>query len=57
MVKIKRIRKTEEEEVVAILKRHGFKEIPESEIEKEPYKSIYKSPGCFENESYDKRDR
>ena len=30
MAKIKKIRKTEEEEVVAILKRHGFQEIPES---------------------------
>ena len=57
MAKIIKVRKTQEEEIVAILKRRGFQEIPESEIEKEPYKSIYRLPGCFENESHDKRDR
>lgn len=57
MAKILKVRKTQEEEVVAILKKHGFQEIPESEIEKEPYKSIYRLPGCFENESDVKRSR
>ncbi|MDP2731461.1 MAG: YjbH domain-containing protein [Dehalococcoidales bacterium] len=38
MAKIRKMRKTQEEEIVAILKRHSFQEIPESEIEKEPYK-------------------
>ena len=51
MVKIKKVRKTEEEEVVNILKRRGFVEIPMSEIEKEPYKTIYELPECFQSES------
>ena len=41
------IRKTQEEEVVAVLKKEGFREIPESEIEKEPYKTIYTFPDCI----------
>ena len=57
MAKIRKIRKTQEEEIVAILKRRGFKEIPASEIEKEPYKRNYSAPGCFENESHDPSDR
>lgn len=43
----KKIRKTQEEEIVAILGREGFKEIPEEDIGKEPYKSIYALPDCI----------
>jgi len=43
----RKVRKTQEEEVVAVLKREGFKEIPESEIDKEPYKTIYTLPDCI----------
>ena len=46
----KKIRKSQEEEVVEMLKREGFRELSQSEIKKEPYKSIYKMPGCFEKD-------
>ena len=45
----KKIRLTEEEEVVRMLKKEGFKELTEKEIKKEPYKSIYKRPACFKD--------
>jgi hypothetical protein len=43
----KKIRRTQEEEVIKILRKEGFKEISEEEIQKEPYKSIYSTPDCF----------
>jgi hypothetical protein len=43
----KKIRKTQEEEIVAILKTEGFREISEKDIEEEPYKSIYALPDCI----------
>lgn len=43
----KRIRLSEEKEVIKMLKKEGFKELSEKEIKKEPYKSIYKRPACF----------
>jgi hypothetical protein len=43
----KKIRKTQEEEVISMLKKEGFKEMSEAEIAKEPYKSIYALPDCF----------
>lgn len=49
---VRKVRKTQEEEVVAVLKKEGFEEIPESEIENEPYKTIYTLPECItENKS------
>jgi hypothetical protein len=42
-----KIRKTQEEEVLELLKREGFRELSEDEIKMEPYKSIYKMPECF----------
>ena len=42
-----RIRKTQEEQVIEMLKREGFRELKEQEIQKEPYKSIYATPECF----------
>ena len=42
-----KIRKTQEEEVIELLKREGFRELSEDEIKMEPYKSIYKLPECF----------
>jgi hypothetical protein len=44
----KKIRKSQEEEVIEMLKREGFRELSKSEIQKEPYKTIYKLPECFE---------
>jgi hypothetical protein len=46
----KKIRKSQEEEVTEMLKREGFRELSPSEIKKEPYKSIYKMPVCFEKD-------
>jgi|GEM_PF-5966588 len=37
----------ETEEAVAVLKREGFREIPESGIDNEPYKTIYTLPVCI----------
>jgi hypothetical protein len=44
----KKIRKTQEEEIIQVLKREGFKELNEKDLQKEPYKSIYTLPDCFE---------
>lgn len=43
----RKIRKSQEEEVILMLKKDGFKELSEAEIAKEPYKSIYALPDCF----------
>ena len=43
----KKIRKSQEEEVISMLKKEGFKEMSEAEITQEPYKSIYALPDCF----------
>jgi len=31
-----------------MLKREGFRELSKKEIQKEPYKSIYRLPECFD---------
>lgn len=43
----KKIRPTQEEEILRILKKEGFKKVSEKQLKKEPYKSIYKLPDCF----------
>jgi hypothetical protein len=43
----KKIRKTQEEEILQVLAREGFQELTEKDLEKEPYKSIYALPDCF----------
>lgn len=43
----KKIRLTQEEEIVKVLRKEGFRELTEKEIGKEPYKSIAKTPLCF----------
>ena len=43
----KKIRRTQAEEVIRMLKREGFKEVSKKEVEKEPYKTIYSLPDCF----------
>ena len=43
----KKIRPTEEEEVVAMLKREGFRELTKEEIRKPKYRSLFKLPECF----------
>ena len=42
-----KIRKTQEEEVIELLEREGFRELSDKEVQKEPYKSIYAMPACF----------
>lgn len=42
-----KIRLTQGEEIVESLKKEGFKELTDSDIKNEPYKSIYKLPDCF----------
>ena len=49
-----KVRSTQEEEIILVLKREGFKEISEEEVKEEPYRSIYALPNCFE-ESEKKR--
>jgi hypothetical protein len=47
----KRIRPTEEEEVVEMLKREGFKELTEKEIKKKENRLIDRLPECFKPSS------
>lgn len=44
----KKIRLTQEEEIVRLLHREGFKEILPEELAREPYKTLAKMPDCFE---------
>jgi len=44
----KKIRLTQEEEVIRILKREGFREIPSTELCQEPYLTLMRQPDCFE---------
>ena len=48
---VEKIRKSQEEKVIEMLEREGFRELSEKEIQKEPYKSIYRMPKCFKKES------
>ena len=45
---VKRPRRTQAEEVIRMLKREGFTEIPPEKIKEEPYRTIYALPSCFE---------
>jgi len=45
-----KIGKTQEEQVIEMLKREGFRELKEKEIQREPYKSIYAMPECFRDD-------
>ena len=47
----KKIRKSQEEEILQVLAREGFQELTEKDLEKEPYKSIYALPDCFSRDS------
>ena len=44
------VKKTQEEVVVEMLKREGFRELSKSEIKSEPYKTIHKLPECFKKD-------
>ena len=45
---VKMFRRTQPEEVIRMLKREGFTEIPPEKIKEEPYRTIYALPSCFE---------
>jgi len=47
----KKIRLTQEEEVIRLLQREGFKEITPAELATEPYKSLAVMPECFDETS------
>jgi len=53
----KKIRKSQEEEIIQILKKEGFMELNEKDLQKEPYKSIYSIPDCFSKEKNSKLGR
>lgn len=44
----KKMRLTQEEEVIRLLKKEGFREVSPQEFIQEPYKSLAKLPDCFE---------
>ena len=48
---VEKIRKSQEEKVIEMLKREGFRELSEKDLQKEPYKYIYEMPACFRKES------
>jgi len=48
---VEKIRKSQEEKVIEMVKREGFRELSEKELQKEPYRSIYRMPECFKKES------
>ncbi len=54
---VEKVRKTEEEEIIEILLKEGFEELSETEVSKEPYKSIHTLPDCFINKSESSNDK
>jgi hypothetical protein len=52
----KKIRLTQEDEVIRLLNREGFREISSEELLREPYKSFAKMPDCFENKLHAKQE-
>ena len=44
---VEKVRQTQEEEVIKMLKREGFRELTETEIKEEPYKSLFSLPDCL----------
>ncbi|MBI4684767.1 MAG: hypothetical protein HY755_06170 [Nitrospirae bacterium] len=43
----KKVRLTQEEEIIRILRKEGFRKVSEKDLRKEPYKSLAKLPSCF----------
>ena len=43
----KKIRVSQEQEIIKTLKKEGFRKLSKKDIGKEPCKSIYKMPDCF----------
>jgi len=47
----KKIRYSQEEEIVRFLDKEGFQEVTLEELQKEPYKSLVKAPDCFSDKA------
>lgn len=47
---VEQIRKSQEEEVILLLKREGFRELNDHEVGTEPYKTLFKTPECFKTD-------
>jgi hypothetical protein len=47
----KKIRLTQEEEIISVLKKEGFRELTKKDLGKEPYKSLAKEPLCFKKKA------
>ncbi len=41
------VKKSQEEEIITMLRREGFRELSRNEIETEPYKSVYMVSECL----------
>jgi len=37
----KKVRKTQEEEIIEVLKKEGFRELDQKEVKKQPYRTIH----------------
>ena len=46
----KKVRVTQEEEVIRLLRKEGFRKLTREEMAREPYKSLAKTPECFVDE-------
>ncbi len=53
---VNKMRQTQEEEILQMLEREGFIELTEKELQKEPYKSIYALPDCFDSDKESQSD-
>lgn len=47
----KKIRPSQEEEIIRFLNNEGFREVKQEELMKEPYKTLAKIPDCFERKT------
>jgi hypothetical protein len=51
----KKVRLTQEEEVIRLLTREGFREVSPEDLKTEPFKSIAKKPDCFARQAIVRR--
>lgn len=51
----KKMRLTQEDEIIRFLRREGFREIAPEELLQEPYKTLSKMPDCFDHSESKKR--
>jgi len=53
----KKVRKTQEEEIIEVLKKEGFRELDQKEVKKQPYRTIYSLPECMKEKRKMKNKR